>query len=72
MPSLDPSFIMHNLPLKASAKLIKKKLRKMHPSKALLVKKKIEKYLQAGFIKPIDYSDRMSNIIVITKPTDKI
>lgn len=39
MPSLDPSFVMHNLPLKKGAKPIKKKPRKVHPSKALLVKK---------------------------------
>ena len=44
----------------------------MHPSKALLVKKEIEKYLQVGFIEPIDYSEWMSNIIPITKPTRKI
>jgi len=50
MPGLYPSFFMNNLPLKVNAKPIKQKPRKMHPFKALLVKKEIEKYLQAGFI----------------------
>lgn len=43
----------------------------MHPSKALLVKREIEKYLQVGFIQPIDYFELMSNIVPITKPTGK-
>jgi len=43
MLELDHSFFMHNLPLKMDAKPIKQKPQKMHPSKALLVKKEIEK-----------------------------
>ena len=72
MLGLDPSFFLHNLPLKKGAKPIKQKPRKMHPSKALLVKREIKKYLQVGFIKPIDYFDWMSNIFLVTKPTDEI
>jgi len=63
---------MHNFPLKENAKPIKQKPRKMHPSKALLVKKEIENYLQVGFIEPIDYSEWMSNIVPITKPIGEI
>lgn len=59
MSRLDSFFVMHNLPLKLGAKPIKYKPRKMHPSKALLVKEEIEKYLQAGFIEPIDYFEWM-------------
>jgi len=72
MLGLDPSFVMHNLPLKERAKPIKQKPRKMHPSKALLVNKEIEKYLNAGFIRSIDYSDWMANIVPISKPTSEI
>lgn len=45
MLGLDPPFIMHNLFLKEDAKPIKQKLRKMHPSNSLLVKKEIKKIL---------------------------
>ena len=44
----------------------------MHPYKALLVKKEIEKYLQVVFIKPIYYCDWRSNIVLGTKPTSEI
>ena len=72
MFGLDPSFVMHNLPLKEGDKPSKQKLKNMHPSKALLVKKEIEKYLNVGFIKPIDYSKWIANIIPIIKPTREI
>ena len=72
MLGLDSSFVMHNLPLKEGAKPIEQKASKMHPFKVLLVKKEIEKYLQVGFIEPIDYSKWMSNIIPITKPIGEI
>lgn len=44
----------------------------MHPSKALLVKKEIENYLNVRFIKHIDYLEWMANIVPITKSNGKI
>lgn len=72
MHDLDPSFVMHNFSLKKDAKPIKQKPRKIHPSKALLIKKEIEKYLNTGFIKPINYFKWMANIIPVTKPIGEI
>jgi len=72
MLGLDTFFVMHSLPLKNDAKPIKKKPRKMHPSKALSIKKEIEKYFSVGFIRPIDYSKWMDNIFPVTKPTREI
>lgn len=72
MLGLDPSFVMHNFPLREGAKPIKKMPIKMHPYKALLVKKEIEKYLKVGFIEPINCSVQMSNINLVTKPTGEI
>lgn len=44
----------------------------MHPSKALMVMKEIKNNLNARFIKPIDYSEWMANIVPTTKPTNEI
>jgi len=38
----------------------------------LLVKKEIEKLLEVGFIRPIDYLEWMENIIPVKKPTGEI
>lgn len=44
----------------------------MHPSKALLVNKKIVKYLRTRFIRPIDYFEWMNTIVPISKPSGEI
>ena len=67
MPGLDPNLIMHHLSIAPGVKPVKQKLRKMHPHVALLVKVKIEKLLKAGFVRAIDYANRISNIVPISK-----
>jgi len=64
--------VVHNLGLKDDAKPIKKKLRKMNPKIALMVKEELQKLLQAKFIEPIDYSDWISNMVPVKKPNGKI
>lgn len=48
------------------------KIQKMNPQIALLVKSKIKKLLDYGFIHPIDYFDWISNIVPISKGKNKI
>eukprot|EP01018_Ginkgo_biloba_P024701 Gb_11641 [translate_table: standard] len=72
MPGLDPSLVVHHLIIRADAKPIKQKLRKMHPKVALLVKEELQKLLNAGFIRPIDYSEWISNIILVSKKSNDI
>ncbi|KAH9293884.1 hypothetical protein KI387_040912, partial [Taxus chinensis] len=64
---LDPTLVVHNLVVHADAKPKKQKLRKMHPRVALLVKEELERLLVAGFIRPIDYSEWISNIVPVQK-----
>lgn len=72
MPGLDPKLVLHYLPLLSGAKPYKKKLRKMHPQVALLVKVELQKLLDVGFIRPIDYVEWISNLVLVTKPTGGI
>jgi len=51
---------------------VKQKPRKIPFEVSLLVKKEIEKLLEVGFIKPIDYSEWMENIVPVKKPTGEI
>lgn len=44
----------------------------MNPQIALLVKTEIEKLLDFGFIHSIDYSDWISNIVLVSKGENKI
>lgn len=72
MPRLDPSFLVHHLVVYIDATPIKKKLHKKHLQIALLVKAKLQKLSEAGFIKPIDYLKWVSNIVPVSKPTRAI
>ena len=47
MLGLDTNLIMHHLSIAGGVKPVKKKLRKMHPHIALLVKVELEKILDA-------------------------
>ena len=67
MPGLDPKIVLHHLPLKLGSKLVKHKLRKMHPQVALLVKVELKKLLDARFIRPIDYAKWISNLVPVSK-----
>ena len=44
----------------------------MHPKVALLVKAEVEKMLEAKVIRPIDYSEWISNMVLVTKPSGDI
>ena len=72
MPRIDPKLVVHNLALKFDAKPIKQKLRKMHPMIALMVKEELQKLLEVKFILPIDYSDWISNMVLMKKSNGKI
>lgn len=67
MSSLDTDLIMHHLSISLGVKPIKKKLRKMHPHVAFLVKAELEKILSANFIQAIDYVEWISNIVHVSK-----
>ncbi|GLJ17613.1 hypothetical protein SUGI_0306670 [Cryptomeria japonica] len=67
MPGLDLDLVMHHLTIKLGAKLVKQKLRKMHPQVALLVKAELKKLLDVRFIHPIDYPEWISNLVPIGK-----
>lgn len=72
MLGLYESFVVHNLVVKKGAMPIKQKPQKMPFQVSLLVKKEIEKLLEVGFIRSIDYSEWMANIVPIKKPTGEI
>lgn len=67
MLGIEPKIVIHNIVLIENAKCIRKKTEKMNPKIALLVKDEIEKLLEDRFIRPIDYSPWISNIVEVVK-----
>ena len=58
---------MHHLSTTPGVKLVKQKLRKVHPHIALLVKVELENLVGAKFIRAIDYAEWISNIVPVSK-----
>ena len=72
MHGLDENFVVHNLVVEKGAIPVKQKPRKIPFQVSLLVKKEIEKLLEVGFIRPIDYLEWMANVVPVKKHTGEI
>ena len=67
MPGIDPSIVVHEIKTYPTAKPIRKKLRQVHPRKAVAIKAEIDKLLKSGFIYPVPLTKLVSNIVPVNK-----
>ena len=67
MPRIDPSIIFHDIRTYPDTKLVRQKLRQVHPRKVTAIKEEIEKLLKAIFIYPIPLTEWVSNIVPVNK-----
>ena len=67
MVGIGPSIVFHEIKTYPTAKPIRKKLRKVHPQKATIIKAEIEKLLKARFIYPVPLTEWVSNIVPVKK-----
>jgi hypothetical protein len=72
MSGLDTDIVVHKLPLIEGCKPIKQKLRRTRPDILIKVKEEIMKQWDAGFLEVFDYSQWVSNIVVVPKKDNKI
>lgn len=72
MLGINSKLVVHNPGLKEDVKPIKQKLRKMHPTITLMVREELQKLLEVKFIQPIDYSNWISNMVLVKKSNGKI
>ncbi|XP_057746752.1 uncharacterized protein LOC130966021 [Arachis stenosperma] len=78
MPGIDPKIISHHLAVKAEARPVAQRRRKMSAERAEEVAKQTAGLLEAGFIREVDYSTWLSNVVleilaappVLGKPKD--
>ena len=67
MPSLDPSIVQHHLPILPHARLVKQKLRRLHPRWSLQVKEEIQKQLTVGFLSVVECLEWLANVVPVPK-----
>ena len=59
--------MVHEIKTYPTAKLVRKKLRQVHPQKVTAIKAEIEKLLKARFIYPIPLTEWVLNVVPVNK-----
>jgi hypothetical protein len=67
MPGIDPEIVIHEIKTYPDTKLVRQRLRPVHPRKATAIKLEVEKLLKADFIYPVALTDWVSNLVSIYK-----
>ena len=67
MLGIDTSIIEHIINMYPDVKLVRQRLRHVHPKKVATIKAEVEKPLHAGFIYPVPLTEWVSNIIPAMK-----
>ncbi|XP_072078073.1 uncharacterized protein [Arachis hypogaea] len=67
MPGIDPQLMSHHLAVKPEAKPVAQRKRKMSQERAEEVAKQAASLLEAGFIRELDYSTWLSNVVLVKK-----
>ncbi|XP_072054262.1 uncharacterized protein [Arachis hypogaea] len=70
MPGIDPQIISHHLAVKPEARPVAQRRRKMSAERAEEVAKQTAGLLEAGFIREVDYSTWLSNVVLVKKHND--
>ncbi|XP_057756294.1 uncharacterized protein LOC130975523 [Arachis stenosperma] len=65
MPGIDPKIISHHLAVKTEARPVAQRRRKMSAERAEEVARQTASLLEAGFIREVDYSTWLSNVVLI-------
>uniref|UniRef100_A0A2N9FUL1 RNase H type-1 domain-containing protein n=1 Tax=Fagus sylvatica TaxID=28930 RepID=A0A2N9FUL1_FAGSY len=71
VPGVDPNYIEHRLNTDPHSKPMQQKARRSAPVHAEAVQKEVEKLLQAGAIREIQYPTWLSNTVVVKKKNGK-
>jgi hypothetical protein len=67
MSGIDPAIVVHEIKTYPGAKLVRQRLRPVHPRKVATIKLEVEKLLKAGFIYPVALTEWVSNPVPIDK-----
>ena len=54
-----------------TARPIRQRVRRFHPDRQTIIRNEIDKLLEAGFIREVDYPDWLANVVVVPKKEGK-
>jgi hypothetical protein len=72
LKTFDPNIIQHIIPMKPQTQPFQQNLKKMHPKLEPMVKKELNKLLNAKIIFPVRHTQWVSNLVPIRKKSGEI
>jgi hypothetical protein len=67
MPGIPPSVIVHRLMVDPSHRPVKQRRRSFAPEWNQAVAEEVQKLLQAGFIREVDYPEWLAKVVLVKK-----
>ena len=71
MGGIDPAIITHRLNVSPSFKPVKQKRRSFEPERQKAINEEVDKLLQAGAIREVEYPEWLANIVLVKKVNGK-
>jgi hypothetical protein len=68
MPEIPKEVIEYKLGIDQAFKPIKQKERRYTPERRETIRVKVNKLLEVGFIRPVDYPSWLANLVLVKKP----
>ena len=71
MPGIDAEVMQHHLAADPKHRPTKEKVRSHAPERQLAIAEKVDKLLKVGFIREVNYSSWVSNVVLVKKANGK-
>ncbi|KAI9083287.1 hypothetical protein K1719_034819 [Acacia pycnantha] len=71
IPGIDPDFCCHKLAIQPESSPVAQEKRKIGPDRQQALVKHVDELLEAGFIREIQYTTWLSNVVMVLKPNGK-
>ena len=71
MLGIHPSVASHRLNILPSSRPVRKKVRQFHSDRQKIIRDEVDKSLEAGFIREVEYPDWLANVVVVPKKEGK-
>ena len=67
MKGIHPFIVFHMLNILPIARPVRQRVRRFYPNRQKIIRDEIDKLLEAGFIKEVEYPDWLENVVVVPK-----
>jgi hypothetical protein len=67
IPGTDPNIVLHEIKTYLNSKLVRQRIRPVHPHKVIAINLEVEKLIKVGFVYLVALPDWVSNLVPVNK-----